>query len=100
MGGNMKMIMVVCPENRREEIRALIGAHGVHAYTELRDVYGAGATEPRMGTRAWPGTSALVFTVTPEEKKEELFAALRECSARLPPAEGLRAFVLPVEEML
>jgi hypothetical protein len=77
----------------------LIQAHGVHAYSEMRDVIGEGTTGPRMGTRVWPGASALIFTVIPEDKKDELAAALREKSKGFYPSEGLRIFVLPVEEM-
>ena len=96
----MKMVMVICPQNRRDDLRALIARHAVHSYSEIREVAGAGATGQRLGTQVWPETSALVFSVVPNEKKDELMAALRECAHSLYPGEGLRAFVLPVEEMI
>ena len=96
----MKMLMVICPENRQGEIRTLIAKHDVHAYSEVRDIIGAGATGPHLDNRTWPGKSVLVFSVIPDEKKAELLAAIRDCAKTLFPSEGLRAFVLPVEEMV
>ena len=96
----MKMLMIIGPPGRREEIRELIGRHGVHAYSEFASVAGEGATGRRLGTHVFPDTSALIFTVVPADKKDELLAALRDFSAGLFAAEGLRAFVLPVEEMI
>ena len=96
----MKMLMIVCPEGREEEVRRLIARHDVHAYSELRDIAGEGETGLHMGTRVFPGSSAIIFTVVPTEKKGELLAALREFGKTLYASEGLRAFVLPVEEMI
>ncbi len=96
----MKMLMVICPDTRRADIRALIETHSVHAFTELKEVHGEGSTGKHHGTRIWPGKSSLFFTVVPNEKKDELIAALEACSVNLYPGEGLRAFVLPVEEAI
>ena len=96
----MKMVMVIAPESEHEAVRALIGRHDVHAYTELSEVVGAGATGRHFGTRVWPGKSILIFTVVPDAKRGELLSALKEFAKTLMPAEGMRVFVLPVEEML
>ena len=94
------MLMIVCPEGREEEVRRLIARHEVHAYSEVRDVAGEGQTGLHMGNRVFPGSSAIIFTVVPAEKKQELLAALREYAKSLYPSEGMRTFVLPVEEMV
>ena len=39
--------MIVCPENRNEELRELITKHDIHAYTELKEVTGEGALQAR-----------------------------------------------------
>lgn len=36
----MKMVMIICPENRNEELRELIAKHDIHAYTELKEITG------------------------------------------------------------
>lgn len=96
----MKMIMVIAPPARREELRVLIESHGVHAFTEVGEVTGEGATGKHLGTHAWPGTSLLLFTVIDADRTGELLEALRTFRGKLYPEEGLKAFVLPVEEAL
>ena len=96
----MKMIMIVCPDKRRDDIRNLISNHNVHAYTELDDVTGVGETGKKLGTRAWPEKSLIIFTVVSDDKKDELVAALKQCEKSLFPGEGMRAFVMPVEESI
>lgn len=93
----MKMLMIVCPESRQEEVRALIARHEVHSYSEIPGVLGAGKTGKHLGTHSFPGKSALVFTVVPSGKKDELVAALKDYQAGLYEGEGLRVFALPVE---
>lgn len=96
----MKLLMVICPENRRAQVSAMVEKHGVHSFTELPEVIGEGRTGKRLGTHVWPGKSVLIFTVVSDEKKDELVAALRECQKTLFPGEGMKAFVLPAEEAL
>ena len=96
----MKLLMVICPEDRRDQITAMVEEHGVRSFTELPQVVGEGATGKRLGTHVWPGKSVLLFTVVSDEKKEELVAALRICQKSLFPDEGMKVFVLPAEEAL
>ncbi len=35
-----------------------------------------------------------------DEKQEEIARLVKDCQSKLYPAEGMRAFVMPVEEML
>lgn len=96
----MKLLMVICPEDRRDQITAVVEKHGVHSFTELPQVIGEGVTGKRLGTQVWPGKSMLIFSVVSDEKKDELVVALKQCEKNLFPGEGMKAFVLPVEEAL
>ncbi len=96
----MKMLMIICPEKNADDIRNLIAAYDVHSYSEMHDVTGEGEKGKRFGTRIWPGKSMVIFTVVPEHKKDELIVALKECEKTLLPEESMRAFVLPVEEVI
>jgi len=96
----MKMLMIICPERNAEDVRNLIAAYEVHSYSELHDVTGEGEKGKRFGTRIWPGKSIVIFAVVSEQKKDELIAALKECEKKLLPEESMRAFVLPVEEVI
>ena len=96
----MKLLMVICPEERRDQVTAMVEKHGVRSFTELPQVIGEGVTGKRLGTHVWPGKSVLMFTVVSDEKKDELVPALKECQKSLFPGEGMKAFVLPAEEAL
>ena len=96
----MKMLMIICPEERQEEVRALIAEHHIHSYSEIPNVLGEGKTGKHLGTHTWPGKSVLVFTVVAASKKEELVKALKEYHESLLEGEGLRVFALPVESLL
>lgn len=96
----MKMLMVIGPEGREEDLRRLIASHEVHAYSEFRGVVGEGATGRKLGTPVFPGTSVMIFTVVADPKLQELRAAVESFRKTLYPEEGVRAFILPVEEML
>ena len=96
----MKMLMIVCPENRQEEVRALIARHNVHSYSEIPNVLGEGKTGKHLGTHTFPGKSVLVFTVVAAAKKDELVQALKDYHESLLAGEGLRVFALPVESIL
>lgn len=93
----MKMLMIICPENRQEEVRDLIAQHDVRAYSEIPNVLGEGKTGKHLGTHTFPGKSVLVFTAVSSGKKDELVAALKEYHESLYEGEGLRVFALPVE---
>ncbi len=95
----MKMLMIVCPENRQEEVRALIARRNVHSYSEIPNVLGEGKTGKHLGTHTFPGKSVLVFTVVAAAKKDELVQALKDYQAGLFEGEGLRVFALPVESV-
>ena len=51
----MKMLMIVCPEPRQEEVRALIARHDVHSYSEIPRVLGAGKTGKHRRLRRQEG---------------------------------------------
>ncbi len=95
----MKMLMIICPENRQQEVRDLIAKHNVHSYSEIPNVLGEGKTGKHFGTHVFPGRSVLVFTVVAASKKEELVQALKEYNESLLAGEGLRVFALPVESL-
>lgn len=59
----MKMLMVIIDEERKEELEVFLGRSGVMGYTEIAPVLGTGRSGPRLGSGAFPKTSAVVLTV-------------------------------------
>lgn len=96
----MKMLMILCTSARLQDAQKIIDQHKVEGYSEILDVRGAGITGKHMGSRAWPGSSSIIFTVLEDAKAVELIAALKELAEQCAPEEGLRMFVLPVEQMV
>ena len=95
----MKMILVICPERRTEELRHYIEHHDIHYYSELHDVTGKGSKGYRFGNRIMPGTSALIAMVVPDEKQRYAMGALKEFKDTLLSQESLHAFVIQLEEV-
>ncbi len=72
----MKMLMVIIDESKKEELEVFLSRSGVHGYTELSRASGMGSSGPRLGSSAFPRTSALVFTVLDEAALERLLAGV------------------------
>lgn len=82
----MKLLMIILDETHKEELEVFLDANGVAGYTEVSPVRGSGRTGPRLGSGAFPATSALVFTLLDDDALERLRAGLddfcRDCGER------------------
>ena len=96
----MKMLMIICPETRQQEVRDLIAKHNVHSYSEFPNVLGEGKTGKKMDTQIWPEKSIMIFTVVEESKSKELLSVLRDFQKQLYKEEGFRVFALPAESVI
>ena len=83
----MKLLMLIVDEDKKEQLEVFLNRAGVLGYTELPRAIGVGATGPRLGSRAFPRTSAVIFTVLAEEAlkqvTEEIKSYCRDCGERL-----------------
>ena len=94
----MKMVMLVVDEARKEELEVVLEEAGVAGYTELSRAAGRGTTGPRLGSRAFPRTSAVIFSVLSAEALMALEAKIREFCASC--GERLKMVAWDVEEVL
>ncbi|MCS7182455.1 MAG: hypothetical protein NZ869_05025 [Thermoanaerobaculum sp.] len=74
----MKLLMIIVDESKKEELEALLNRLGVEGYTEIPRVIGVGTTGPRLGSRAFPKTSAVIFSILQPQTFETLVKAIRE----------------------
>ena len=74
----MKMLLIIGPRARHEELIKLIAVAGVHAYTELTQVSGEGLTGKKLGTPEWPDRSTLLFSIVPDDRLTTLKASLKK----------------------
>ena len=83
----MKLLMLIVDEEKKEQLEVFLNRAGVLGYTELPRAIGVGTTGPRLGSRAFPRTSAVIFTVLAEEAltqvTEEIRGYCQDCGERL-----------------
>ncbi len=83
----MKMLMIVVDGEKKEELEVVMRGAGVPGWTEIPGAAGMGTTGPRLGSAAFPKTSAVIFTLLPPEHLARLVADLKAychgCGERL-----------------
>lgn len=83
----MKMLMIIVEDSHKEEVEIFLQRAGVDGYTEIHDATGMGVTGPRLGSGAFPKTSALIFSVVDDGEvvrlKEALFGFCESCGERV-----------------
>ncbi|NWF99879.1 MAG: hypothetical protein HXY19_02925 [Thermoanaerobaculaceae bacterium] len=94
----MKLLMLIIDEGKKEELEVLLNRAGVVGYTEIPRAVGVGATGPRLGSRAFPKTSAIIFTVLTAEALDRLVEEIRSFCSDC--GERLKMIVWGVEEVM
>jgi hypothetical protein len=93
------MVFVFYDRAFDENIMEALAAIGVKDYSKWQDTLGAGTHEPHLGDPVWPGLNHTLAVVVEEEKKEAVFRAVRALQHDYP-VVALRAFALPVLDMV
>lgn len=90
--------MVIHNSALRSNVLEVFEKNNIKKYTQLDEVKGRGiSSEPHLGTHIWPGINSITFSVIDEDTLRKLmpeFKKLKEKFRR----EGIKVFVLPVEE--
>jgi len=95
----MKLVLVAYNEALDEEVGGLLDKNGAEGYTKWTKVYGQGQTSgPHLGTHIWPKANNVLAVVTDGDTAGKLLDGVRELRKRLS-KEGIKAFLLPCEEM-
>ncbi len=91
----MRMLMTIVDESKKEELEVFLERSGVEGYTEISRAAGLGTSGPRQDSRAFPRSSAVVFTILSEEALERLLAGVDEFCETC--GEKLRMVSWPVD---
>ena len=92
----MKLLMALVDEGCKEELEVLLTRAGVSGFTEIPRAAGIGTSGPRLGSAAFPKTSAIVLTFVEDVDVARVAAAVRAGC----PAEGrLHLFTWGVESL-
>jgi len=94
----MKLLMIIVESEYKETLEVLLNKHDILGYTEIPSVHGTGATGVRMGSRAFPKTSSILFTVVPEQVLDELMGNIKQYCEGC--AQHMKMIVWGVEQML
>ncbi len=96
----MKQVQIVFNAAIELELMECLKTKGIHTFTKFPNIYGVGThSEPHMGSHIWPGENHMLFIVTEDEN----VPAILDCVQKLKKKkqrEGIKAFVLPVEEII
>ena len=95
----MKMLMVAYSEALESKVMDALVEAGVENYTEVTQVLGKGRTSgPHMGTHVWPKQNNLLIAAVNDKVAKGAIEAVNRLRQTLG-NEGIKAFVLPIEEM-
>lgn len=100
----MRLLLIVFPETYEEEIISLLERCGIHAWTEIQHLHGAGEAGKVFGDRIWPGENSALMAVIPEQMADQVVAELKgyhdrqEATFRHP--FGMRVFSMACEQLV
>ena len=95
----MKLVLIAYNEALDEEVQELLHANAVEGFTKWTKVYGRGrASGPHLGTHVWPKANNVLAAVTDDRITDDLLAGVRKLREQFA-REGVKAFVLPCEEV-
>jgi len=95
----MKMVMIVYNEAVDEEVQQTLESCCIEHFTKWQRVLGkGGVSEPHLDSSVWPGVNNVCMTVVEDFKVKTILLKVKELRVKLG-KEGIKAFVLPVEEI-
>lgn len=95
----MKLVLIAYNVAIDDEVLEVLQHCGLQHYTKWQRVLGKGSlSEPHLGTNVWPGENNVLAVVCEDDKTKQLLSCVKELRKKLA-KEGIKAFVLPVEEL-
>jgi len=95
----MKMVMISYNEAIDAEVMEVLKNCGLKNYTKLTGVFGSGAASGiHEGNDIWPGRNNLLYIACEERPAQQMLICVKELRKKLG-KEGIKAFILPVEEI-
>lgn len=95
----LKMVLIVYNEAVDMEVMEMMKKCNLKDYTKVMGVFGRGETSgTHLGNDIWPGRNNLLYVATPENSAKQLISTVKELRTKLG-KEGIKAFVLPIEEI-
>ncbi len=94
-----KMVMIVYNEALDMEAMELLENASLKNYTKIVAAYGKGDTSgAHLGNDIWPGRNNILYIACSEKESAQLILSVKNIRAKFG-KEGVKAFVLPVENL-
>ncbi|MCX7926603.1 MAG: hypothetical protein N2606_00460 [Candidatus Omnitrophica bacterium] len=94
-----KLVILAYNEAIEEEVMESLSMCALNNYTKITGVFGKGNTSgTHLGNEIWPGRNNLLLVAGPEVQTKQLLNCIRKLRQVLG-KEGVKAFVLPIEEL-
>jgi len=95
----VKLVIICYNVAIHEEALEILKEVGIQSYTRFEEVQGVGKLSgPHLGTHIWPVVNSVLVVAVEDDKKTQLIERIKELRKKLG-KEGIKAFVLPIEEM-
>ncbi len=96
----MKLVLIAYNEAIDDEVMEQLNAVGIEGYTKWTEVLGKGqASGPHLLSHVWPKGNNALLVVTDDASAKRLLEAIRGLK-QTAAKEGVKAFLLPVEEVI
>jgi hypothetical protein len=96
----MKMVFIVYSQAADYDVIGAIKQAGIKGYTKVEKASGEGVeTEPKLHTHTWPGENCVIFLALEEEELQRVTELVRDLRKEHPRA-GVKAFIMPMEEII
>jgi hypothetical protein len=96
----MKMVFIVYSQAADYDVISAVKEAGVKGYTKMENASGEGLeTEPKLHTHTWPGENCVLFLALEEDELPNIIQLIRALKTDHPRA-GVKAFILPMEEII
>ncbi len=94
----MKALMLIYNAAIESMVKECMRECNLKSFTKFPRIQGAGKSAgPRLDTHVWPGINNGLFIVTEDENIPEMLEKVKRLKKEHP-RDGVKAYVLPVEE--
>jgi len=95
----MKMVMIAYNEAIDAEVMEVLANCGLKNYTQITGAFGRGSSSgTHLGNDIWPGRNNILYIACEEKQAKQTLACIKELRKKLG-KEGIKAFVMPLEEV-
>ncbi len=93
-----KMVMISYNEAIDNEVMEILNECALKNYTKVLGVFGRGTTSGvHLGNDIWPGRNNILYVACENQDAKKLLAKIKDARKTLG-TEGIKAFILPIEE--